>query len=161
MLPAYMIPAAFVTLEAMPLTPNGKLNRRALSAVEWARVGPETEELVLPQNEAERAIAEVWRACLGLETVGVHANFFDLGGHSLLLGRVRTALAERLGRSLSMTTLFQYPTIHALAEHLAQNGDAGPITVEQGRAALRSAGRAALHQARQQRQQHRSRQDSR
>jgi amino acid adenylation domain-containing protein len=81
-LPNYMIPCAFVTLEALPLTPNGKVDRKALPAPENFR--PELAVALLPQTEAERNIAEVWQKVLHIEKIGIHDNFFELGGHSLL-----------------------------------------------------------------------------
>jgi hypothetical protein len=73
---------------------------------------------VSPQNEKERAIAEVWQEVLGLERVGVHDNFFDLGGHSMLAAEVHGKLRERLGADFPLLELFQHPTVHALAGRL-------------------------------------------
>jgi len=116
-LPEYMIPSAFVMLEALPLLPSGKLDRRALPAVEGLRPALEAS-FVAPGTEVERTIAAVWQEVLRLEKVGLHDNFFDLGGHSLLLIQVNSRLREALNRNLSMVAMFQYPTISALAGHL-------------------------------------------
>ena len=121
-LPEYMVPSIFVVLEALPLLPNGKVNRRALPA-------PESVRPVLaaayeaPRSEVERAIATVWRDVLQLEKVGIHDNFFDLGGHSLLIVQVHSKLREIFNSNLSVVELFQNPTINALAQHINQNSE--------------------------------------
>ena len=118
-LPDYMVPSAFVVLEAFPVTPSGKVDRRALPAPERSR--PELQTvLVMPQSDAEQLIASVWQEVLQLEEVGIHDNFFDLGGNSLLLNQSAHKLAEIFGVQLSIVELFQYPTISALAQRLSQ-----------------------------------------
>jgi amino acid adenylation domain-containing protein len=118
-LPDYMVPSAFVVLEAFPVTPSGKVDRRALPAP--ARSRPElSTDLVLPQSDAEKLIAKVWREVLQLNVVGIHDHFFELGGYSLLLFQVRNQLIKSLENELSIVTLFQYPTIYTLAEHLTK-----------------------------------------
>ena len=119
-LPEYMLPSAIVQLEAFPLTPNGKLDRKALPAPNGA--GCEADEpYVAPRSELERLIAGVWREALGVEQVGVRDNFFNLGGHSLLLIRVNNRLREALRMELPVVELFKYPTVSALAEHLSRS----------------------------------------
>jgi amino acid adenylation domain-containing protein len=116
-LPEYMVPSVFVTLEALPLTPNGKVDRRALPEPDGLR--PELEIVyVAPRSEVERAIAAVWKDVLQIDRVGVHDNFFDLGGHSLLLTRAYVRLMKVSSGNLSMIDLFRYPTISSLARHL-------------------------------------------
>lgn len=118
-LPEYMVPSAFVTLDALPLTPNGKVDRKALPAPDQNR--PElASNFVAPGTPMENTIAEVWARALKLEKVGTQDNFFDLGGHSLLLAQVHARLCEALKTDLSIVKLFQYPTISALAAHLTQ-----------------------------------------
>ena len=117
-LPEYMVPSTFVRLQALPLTPSGKINRRALPAPSSSR--PELEmPLVLPQTENEAKIAAVWQEALQLEVVGIHDNFFGLGGHSLLLTHIQRKLAELFSQELAIVTLFQNPTIHSLAKLMA------------------------------------------
>jgi acyl carrier protein len=129
LVPEYMVPAAFVMLEALPLTPNGKINRRALPVPDDAR--PELQQTyVEPSSLLERTIQSIWREVLQIERVGAHDNFFDLGGHSLRLVVVHSKLAETLKRELSIVDLFQFPTISSLARHLA-NGDAGQPSLDQ------------------------------
>jgi amino acid adenylation domain-containing protein len=120
-LPAYLMPSAFVALEALPLLPNGKLDRAALPAPEPARREPE-ETYVAPRSDVERRIAEVWRAVLRVERVGVNDNFFDLGGNSLLMVQAHAELQEIAGRAVSIVELFQHPTVDALAGLFSRGG---------------------------------------
>ncbi|MBF1989860.1 amino acid adenylation domain-containing protein [Fischerella thermalis] len=118
-LPEYMIPSAFVILEALPLTPNGKIDRRALPAPEKNR--PElAANYVIPQTKVEQNIANIWQKALNIEQIGIHDNFFELGGHSLLMLRVHSELQEIFKTDLLILDLFRYPTISSLAEHLNQ-----------------------------------------
>jgi amino acid adenylation domain-containing protein len=117
-LPEYMVPSAFVFLPALPLSPNGKVDLRALPAPE--RVRPELEAAyAAPKSELERIIATVWQEALAVETVGIHDNFFDLGGHSLMLARVHARLREALAREISLVELFKNPTVASLAAALS------------------------------------------
>jgi len=119
-LPEYMVPAAVVVLDTLPLTRNGKLDRSALPAPQF---GLRTPHEQLPANGLERWLAGVWQELLGLPQVGVEDNFFDLGGHSLLITQVHRQLRERLGRDISIIELFEYPTIRSLTRHLASDED--------------------------------------
>jgi amino acid adenylation domain-containing protein/non-ribosomal peptide synthase protein (TIGR01720 family) len=124
-LPAYMLPAAFVLLAALPLNPNGKLDLRALPDPDGTRPAPQAT-YVAPQNDVEQRIAAIWQAVLGLDRIGVHDNFFELGGHSLLLIQMHSQLREALNQELSVVELFQYPTINALAQHICEKRPASP-----------------------------------
>ena len=115
-LPGHMIPSAFVVLDAMPLTPSGKVDRRALPAPEHTRAG--LEDLVTPRTPVEEAIAEIWIALLKLERVGVHDNFFALGGHSLLAAQLVARLRAAFGLDLPLRALFETPTVAGLAERI-------------------------------------------
>jgi amino acid adenylation domain-containing protein len=128
-LPAAAVPGTFVPLAAWPLTPNGKIDRRALPAPEAAADAGDQA----PRAGLERAIAAVWREVLGVERVGARDNFFDLGGHSLLLARVHARLAETLAVELTMVDLLRHPTVGSLAAFLR---------AERGAAAAGPAGRA-------------------
>jgi amino acid adenylation domain-containing protein len=130
-LPNYMVPAEFVSLEAMPLTPNGKVDRQALPVPEGQRT-PLHQAYLMPQSEAERLIADVWREVLQVEAFGLHDNFFDLGGHSLLLARVQGNLQEIFGHTFSMTELFQHPTISSLAQYVTQKTHAALLPAARG-----------------------------
>ena len=117
-LPEYMAPGSILVLNGLPLTPNGKLDRRALLDLpERAKLD---EERAAPGTELERQIAAIWKEVLACEQVGRDDNFFDLGGHSLLITRVQSRLAEELGRKLPIVELFQHPTVSALARHLSR-----------------------------------------
>jgi natural product biosynthesis luciferase-like monooxygenase protein len=114
-LPEVMVPHALALLPALPLTPNGKVDRKALPEPQSTRVMlPGTE----PQSDLEGTIASIWREVLGLAQVGATDNFFDLGGHSLLVVQVQRRLREACGREVSITDMFRLPTIRALAAHL-------------------------------------------
>ncbi|HVT59904.1 MAG TPA: amino acid adenylation domain-containing protein [Thermoanaerobaculia bacterium] len=117
--PSYMVPAALVALTALPRTAGGKVDAQALPPI--AELGPVVERApyVPPATELERALAGIWRELLGASEVGLDDNFFDLGGHSLLLVRVHGRVQKLLGRDLPMVDLFTHPTIGALAAHLA------------------------------------------
>jgi amino acid adenylation domain-containing protein len=117
-LPNYMVPAQFVLLSALPLTPNGKVDRRALPAPDKPSYSLKKE--FMPQTEMENQIAAVWQEVLQIKKVGIYDHFFEIGGHSLLIAQVQSKLQNRLGIELPMVELFEYPTIHALAEHLSE-----------------------------------------
>ncbi|MEU6868978.1 non-ribosomal peptide synthetase, partial [Streptomyces sp. NPDC046876] len=144
-LPDYMVPAAFVYLDALPLTPNGKVDRRALPAPETDR--PElSAQYVAPRGEIETAVAGIWAEVLGVEQVGIHDNFFDLGGHSLLLAQVRGRLATRLDVPIPMVALFQHTSVRALALYLSDR-DTAPVD-DTAVARSRQSGRTRLSQRR-------------
>jgi natural product biosynthesis luciferase-like monooxygenase protein len=118
-LPDYMVPQAFVMMEAFPLTPNGKIDRKALPGpVESPR--QTAVEFVTPGNDLERTIADIWQSMLGLERVGRKDNIFDLGASSLLTVEANNRLQTALGRKIPLVTMFRYPTIESLATHLAK-----------------------------------------
>ncbi|MCB0192755.1 MAG: amino acid adenylation domain-containing protein [Anaerolineae bacterium] len=118
-LPDYMVPSAFVSLDALPLTPNGKVDRRALPAPDATR--PElAETFVAPEGPVEEKLAEMWQQVLGLKKVGVHDNFFELGGHSLIAARLFSKIQREFGRQLPLATLFQAPTIAQISTFIEQ-----------------------------------------
>ncbi|MCP4653880.1 MAG: amino acid adenylation domain-containing protein [bacterium] len=141
-LPDYMVPAAVVPMDALPLLPNGKVDENALPAPEKLR--PELEAgYAAPASEIERTIVAVWQEELAIDRVGIHDNFFDLGGHSLLLARVHAKLRERLAREVSLIELFKYPTVSALARFLSPEGTAdSTLELSRERAAARLKARA-------------------
>lgn len=113
--PDYMSPSAYVMLDTLPRTPNGKVDWRALPAVTHS---PQTAPAAPPRTGLERRIAEVWKRLLNLESVSVADNFFDLGANSLTMVQASSRLREELGRPLSLIDLFRYPSVSALAAHL-------------------------------------------
>jgi natural product biosynthesis luciferase-like monooxygenase protein len=135
-LPEYMVPSHFVVLDRLPLTPNGKIDRKALPAPD--AVAPRAEaQYVEPGNELEQAIVEAWRETLGVQKVGVRDNFFDLGGHSLLVVRLHRRLQPVVPRPLSITDLYRFPTIASLAEHLTAEPGSSGLDRSEDRAKLR------------------------
>ena len=123
-LPAYMIPAAFVQLDALPLTPNGKIDRRSLPAVAAAASAASNGQ-VAPRSPQEEILASIWVDVLHLERVGVHANFFELGGHSLLAMQVLSRLRDAMAVELPVRTVFEAPTIAALSQRVTDAREEG------------------------------------
>ncbi|MEP6995692.1 MAG: amino acid adenylation domain-containing protein, partial [Acidobacteriota bacterium] len=116
-LPDFMVPSTFVSLDALPLTPSGKIDRAALPGPGAGR--PQLAAVfVPPRNTVEERIAGVWSDILGAERVGIHDNFFDLGGHSLLAVRLVARLEKEFGRPVALATVFRAPTVAELAEIL-------------------------------------------
>jgi amino acid adenylation domain-containing protein len=135
-LPEYMLPAAFVMLDALPLTASRKVDRRALPAPDWAR--PELEQaFVAPRTPVEEALAGIWSQILGVERVGIHDDFFELGGHSLLATRVMARVRDDFRMALSLRSLFEAPTVAGLASLIeigqwsAQNASDQPQGAEE------------------------------
>ncbi len=118
-LPEYMIPSAFVVLSQMPLNANGKIDRRALPEPRELQVSP-TRPLVSPQTELERQILVIWQEVLQMEEVGIDDNFFDLGGHSLLMVQVCSKVQKVWHREMTVVDMFQYPTVRKMANYLGQ-----------------------------------------
>ncbi|MGB6841047.1 MAG: alpha/beta fold hydrolase, partial [Candidatus Sulfotelmatobacter sp.] len=120
-LPEYMVPSAFVPLKAMPLTPNGKVNRRALPAPDQADLAP-TTKFAAPKDAIESRLVQIWEAVLGVRPIGVRHNFFELGGHSLVAVRLMNRIEQAFGKNLPIATLLQAPTIEQLAAILREEG---------------------------------------
>ena len=121
-LPDYMIPSAFVLMDAMPLTQHGKINRRALPAPEQAR--PELEDVyIAPQTQTEKELAAMFMHVLGVTQVGLHDNFFDLGGHSLLATQLLARIRETFsGKEITLRHIFESPTVAGLAREIEATG---------------------------------------
>ncbi|HLL46215.1 MAG TPA: thioesterase domain-containing protein, partial [Longimicrobiaceae bacterium] len=119
-LPAYMVPAAYVRLEALPLTSNGKLDRGALPAPDGTAYAGRGQEP--PRTLTEQVLAEIWTELLGVERVGRRDHFFDLGGHSLLAVRLVSRMREALNPAATVDDVFAHPTLHELAARLAGDG---------------------------------------
>jgi amino acid adenylation domain-containing protein len=124
-LPASLIPAVFVSLDAMPLTPHGKLDRRRLPDPGAERALE--RQFVAPRDAVESALAQVWEEILGIHPVGVTDSFFDLGGHSLAAVRLIAATRRRFGRDLPLAAIFRGATVESLATALRGTQDSGPI----------------------------------
>ena len=168
-LPEAMRPAAFLTLDQLPLTVNGKLDRRALEQHARELIGAALRRTagayVEPRTDDERALATIWAEVLGLEKVGVEDSFFDLGGHSLLMVRVQTRLEQHLGRPVPILDLFEHPTVATLATHLAASSSPAETAATEPETSIleqrreRVAGRRARSQQRR-RQRSRRRGDT-
>jgi len=116
LLPEYMVPGIWVELDQLPLTSNGKIDKKSLPDPDFDQML--NHMYVEPQNQIQQELAEVWQDLLGVEKVGIYDNFFDLGGHSLLAMRVISALRLKLNTELEIRELFSHPTIISLSEHL-------------------------------------------
>jgi acyl-CoA synthetase (AMP-forming)/AMP-acid ligase II/acyl carrier protein len=120
-LPHYMIPSFIVPMEKMPLTPNGKINRKALPEPELSRTGLGTDATyVEPGSDNEKAIAQIWKDILHLEDIGIHDNFFDLGGNSMNVIQLSWKLKEILGIDIPVARMFRNLTIDFLSKNLGQ-----------------------------------------
>jgi amino acid adenylation domain-containing protein len=136
-LPNYMAPTAIVSMEAFPLTPNGKIDRRALPAPDGAST---TSEFVAPRNPTEAAVAAIWSEVLRRSNIGVHDDFFALGGHSLIATQVISRIQARLQRELPLKAIFEHPTVEQLARAVDDGGRSAPKAkiVSVNRAAFRA-----------------------
>jgi acyl carrier protein len=148
-LPEYMIPAAIVVLDSLPLTTNGKLDRRALPPPDSTEVAGRAD-FVAPHTPVEEILASIWATVLRLERVGIRDNFFAIGGHSLLATQVVSRIRTAIGIELPLQALFEYPTIADLAtrvgsELLTDSGPRGPVLARVPREAYRTEEPASLY----------------
>jgi len=125
-LPDYMVPNAFVFLQRMPLTASGKVDRKALPTPEKQASGG-NGQYVAPQSAVELTIADVWQRLFGTDRVSIEENFFDLGGHSLLMIQLHSRLKKALNKEFSIVALFEHPTIRSLARHLSNGAGEGHV----------------------------------
>jgi amino acid adenylation domain-containing protein len=123
-LPDYMVPSAFVLLDALPLSPNGKIDRKALPAPDTSRA--KADAAAIPTDQLELQLLQIWEQVLNVRPIGTHDNFFDLGGHSLLAVRLFAAIEHHCTRKLPLALLFQHPTIAQLAGVLRNDGWSHP-----------------------------------
>ncbi|WP_298734511.1 MupA/Atu3671 family FMN-dependent luciferase-like monooxygenase [uncultured Chitinophaga sp.] len=128
-LPAIMVPAYFIQVDEMPLTANGKVNRKALAALEHDQEQPDLD-YVAPRNRTEEELAEIWKTILNRKQVGVKDSFFDIGGNSLNVVRLRRILKKDMGVSISIVDLFKYTTIESIARVINKERDAAESVEE-------------------------------
>jgi microcystin synthetase protein McyA len=121
-LPEYMVPSAFMLLDAFPLSPNGKVDRKAFPRVPDSGIDLGSA-WTPPRNDTERKIAAIWKESLGVSNVGRDSNFFDLGGHSLLVIRVARQIEKVFSRKLPVTEMFRHPTVRLLAKYLTEHDE--------------------------------------
>jgi len=127
-LPEHMVPAVYVPLDKMPLTPNGKVDRKALAGRDLERSQSQSE-FVAPSTAGQKVVAGIWSQVLGIERIGVNDNFFELGGHSLLATQIVIRLRENFQIDLPVGVLFEAPTIDSLLIRMAKVWD-DPAIVE-------------------------------
>jgi len=148
-LPEFMVPAHFVELAKFPLTPNAKIDRKALPKPDAAQGrASRTAEHVEAESDVEKQIADVWKRILGLAKVGTHDNFFELGGHSLLAVQAHREIKAATGKPLTITDIFRFPTIAGLARFLGGGEDGGGGDKALEESADRAAARRAAMQNR-------------
>jgi acyl-coenzyme A synthetase/AMP-(fatty) acid ligase/acyl carrier protein len=114
-LPGYMVPSTVVALDRLPLTANGKIDRRLLASTPLEASAPQ-DEYVAPRSPDEHALAKIWAALLGQEQISVHSNFFELGGHSLLATQLASRIEREIGVSVPLQLIFENATLAAMAE---------------------------------------------
>jgi natural product biosynthesis luciferase-like monooxygenase protein len=127
-LPDYMLPSVFIMLDALPLTPNGKVDRKSLPAPEGVRPRLQAE-YTAPRSRLERSIVAIWQKALKVETVGIHDNFFDLGGHSLLMAQVHSQICHLLKRDIPLIKMLEHPTVSSLSHYLSR-GRVEPLSIQ-------------------------------
>ena len=147
-LPDFMVPSYFIILDKLPLTPNQKVDRRALPAPDKEKV-KSGAAFIAPKSDLQKTVAAVWQQVLNIPKVGLNDNFFELGGHSLLLVRVYYKLCDIVDKKFSLTDLFKYPTVGALAEYLAGYGAEKEVAAALDSVKRADARRAAIAQRRQ------------
>ncbi|MFN6485180.1 MULTISPECIES: non-ribosomal peptide synthetase [unclassified Nostoc] len=130
-LPQYMLPSAFVLLDTIPLTPNGKVDRRALPAPDLSRQEPDT--FVAPRNQVERQLTQIWEQILGVQPIGVTDNFFELGGHSILAVKLFWQIEKKFSKNLPLAILFQSGSVEALAKIICQEDLTTNLALEQSK----------------------------
>jgi natural product biosynthesis luciferase-like monooxygenase protein len=136
-LPEYMVPSHFAALDAMPLTPNGKIDRKQLPALDTLGPKAGAAEYVAPESEIETRIAEIWKETLNKEKIGIEDNFFDIGGHSLLVVRMHRKIKDALDKPVSLTDLYRFPTIKSFSDFLNSDGTSEAVKAGTDRAARR------------------------
>ncbi|HWY20198.1 MAG TPA: amino acid adenylation domain-containing protein [Candidatus Acidoferrum sp.] len=128
-LPEYMVPSVFIEMSALPLSPNGKMNRRLLPAPDWSTA--EGRDVVKPRNELEATLVQIWQSVLRVPSIGVRDNFFDLGGHSLMAARLLSEVEKITGKELPLSALFRGATVESLARLITQLQDLSDPVVMQ------------------------------
>jgi acyl carrier protein len=129
-LPVFMIPSKMIRLSEFQYSLNGKVDRKALAKIfaEQINSRPLTASSAKPQTEIESIILDVWKEILSNENIGIHDNFFDIGGHSLAAAKVQIKLQEKFGKELSIVDLFRYPNIYSLAKFISSGNNKKIIT---------------------------------
>lgn len=120
-LPNYMVPTYYVQIKSFPMTPNGKIDRKALPLPKRNNTAG-TADLAVPSSDTEKQLQAIWKEVLKLDEIDINRNFFDLGGHSLLMAQVKSKIKSELNKEVSMLDLFKYPTIALLAAYISGSG---------------------------------------
>jgi acyl carrier protein len=123
-----MMPARFIELEQLPFTPSGKVDRKLLETIELESGGQQETEYVEPQTEIQTRIADIWKSVLNTEKIGIHDNFFDIGGNSLGIIQVNLKLKEAFNRDIPALVMFEHSTIASMAAYLEQDTATSPAS---------------------------------
>ena len=142
-LPTYMLPTIFCPLDSLPLTPNGKIDRQAILTILTRESAHTVKPAHEPRTLLEQKLAAIWQQLLKIDKVGLHDNFFEMGGHSLLLLKAQNQVREQLEVTVPLVDFFRYPTLHALANHLSSTT---PKTTLASRVPALEAGKARMKQ---------------
>jgi acyl carrier protein len=132
-----MVPSAFVFLPSIPLTDNGKIDRKALLKLPPPNLSAQPAEAPETLSETEQIIARAWREALGVPSIGLNDNFFDLGAHSLAVAEVQARLQQDLARDIALVDLFEFSSVASLATHLAGDQTVAAVTQAAARAQRR------------------------
>ena len=136
-LPGYMVPAEFVALSAMPLTPNGKVNRSALPAPQQGNVAAAQARAEIVMTPTQRKVADLWAEILRTDRISLHDNFFDVGGHSMLVVKLHAAIQQEFASDVSVTELFQQTTVAAQAARVSMSAG-GEVALRRAEARVRT-----------------------
>ncbi len=152
-LPEFMVPSIFIELKTFPLTPNNKIDRLSLPVPEQVQQSVSKVNFVKPENELQEKIVATWQAALNIEKIGLDDNFFDIGGHSLLVVEVLAGLREYIDQPIKMTDMFRFPTIRQFSNYLSTEGESNTkLSDSQDRAVARKSARKTAMNRRRARQ---------
>ncbi len=146
-LPPYMVPSAFMKMDDFPLTQNKKIDRRSFPDP-FLKQNLDRKDIVKPKNDIERIIAEAWATVLDLKQISIHDNFFEIGGHSLMMVKLHAHLEDKLNTTFSVVELFQYPTIATQAKFLSSSKKENMATQNAQMRAVRQRNQIMAHRSR-------------
>ena len=115
-----MVPSVFIGMDKFPLNPNGKIDRKSLPEPQLSH---QRKSIITPRNKLEKRITEIWSEILKVDNIGVNDNFFDIGGHSLLMIRLQSELEKETNKKFEVVDLFRYPTIALLSEFIKEESN--------------------------------------
>lgn len=154
-LPAYMVPTRFILVDFLPQTPNGKLDRKALATQVNRREPVVAQKIIVSAgNELERTMVDLWQELTGAVQISTQDNFFEIGGHSLMLLRLQGLIKKTLQKDVEVVDLLQYPTVSSLCQHLSQDGEVLMNQLKQSNQSRANKKKAAMKRNRVRKQEH-------